>query len=85
MFNTLPITMVFSVLLWASMIYTIMGCVQLILFDTMAKKEDPKATSYKKMSPKNKKGIRKAFIKIFLGMLSLITLALIDKILLLHT
>lgn len=84
MFNTLPITMVFSIALWASAIYTIMACVQLLLFDSMAKKEDPKATTYKQMSPKNKKGIRRAFIKIFFGLSTLIALAIIDKLLLLH-
>lgn len=81
MFQTLPVTMVFSVLLWASVIYIIIGCMQLLLFEKIAKKEDPSANTYKKMSPKNKRAIRTAIIKIGLGLLALIILAVIDKFL----
>jgi archaellum biogenesis protein FlaJ (TadC family) len=79
MFNALPVTMTFTVLLWASVIYILIGCMQLILFDSIAKKEDPSANTYSKMSPKNKKAIRKAFIKVMIGLLTLIILAVIDK------
>ena len=79
MFKTLPVTMVFSVLLWASVIYTILGCMQLLLFDSIAKKEDPSANTYSKMSPKNKRAIRTAFMKVGVGLLALIILAIIDK------
>lgn len=81
MFKTLPLTMLFSLLLWASVIYTIIGCMQILLFDSMAKKEDPSANTYKKMSPKNKRAIRTAFIKVGVGLLTLIILAIVDKFL----
>lgn len=83
MFTTLPVTMLYSILLWAAILYTLMGCAQLILFDMSAKRENPKARKYSQMSEANKRGIRRSAIKITFGLLSLIALAIADRFIIL--
>ena len=79
MISMIPIKMLFSLIIWVTVIYTATGGLQLILFESMAKKEDPKARTYSKMSPKNQAAIRKALFKILRGSIALILLAFIKN------
>ncbi|MBY0416147.1 MAG: hypothetical protein K2Q18_18385 [Bdellovibrionales bacterium] len=83
MITTLPLTMLYSFLLWAVIIFTILGCAQLMLFEISLKRQNPKTASYTKMSPENKKAVHKILFKVGLGLVALISLALLDRVLIL--
>lgn len=78
MFNLLPFTFVFSLLLWAAVLYIFVGCAQLILFERIAKRENPNVRNYSTMSEDQKKSVKKIGWKIARGLFALIALALID-------
>lgn len=76
--------MLYSFLLWAAIIYTIMGCIQLIFLERTLKRDDPKKATYGTMSASNKQTIHKILIKIGLGLLALGALALLDHYLIIR-
>ena len=78
MFNLLPLTFVFSLLLWASVLYIFVGCAQLLIFERIAKRENPNVRNYSTMSDDQKKNVRKIGWKIARGLVTLIALALLD-------
>ncbi len=78
MFNLLPLTFVFSLLLWASVLYILVGCGQLIMFEKIAKRENPAVRNYSTMSEEQKKSVKKIGWKIARGLIALMALALLD-------
>jgi hypothetical protein len=81
MFAFLPITFIFSLLLWGSVLFTLMGCAQLILFERIIKSENGSTLSYKDMTSSQKKGLKKIGLKVAIGLISLIFLAVVDHFL----
>ncbi len=78
MFNYLPVTFIFSLLLWAAVFYIFVGCFQLIVFDKVVKRENPNIHNYRSMSDDQKKNIKKIGWKIVRGLVALLALAFID-------
>ena len=55
-----------------------MGCVQLLMFERIAKKENPSVKNYSTMSEEQKKSVKKIGWKIAKGLLVLVGLAFLD-------
>jgi hypothetical protein len=80
MISMLPIKMLFSLVIWATVIYTVTGCIQLMLFEAQVKKEDPSFKNYFNMSAKHKEMMKKPLFKILRGAGMLLILAAIKNI-----
>lgn len=78
MFNLLPLTFVFSILLWASVLYVFAGCAQLLIFEQVAKRANPNVKNYQTMSQEQQTSVKKIGWKIFRGLVALIALAILD-------
>ena len=78
MFNLLPLTFVFSILLWASVLYIFAGCAQLLIFEQVAKRANPNVRNYRTMTIEQQATVVKIGWKIVRGLVALIALAVLD-------
>lgn len=78
MFNHLPLTFLFSLLLWLSVLYIFVACGQLLIFERIVKRENPNVQNYSSMSEEQKMNVRKIIWKIARGLMALMALAVWD-------
>jgi hypothetical protein len=67
MFADLPFKLLASFIITASVLYTVVAYIQLVLFERMVKRDYPQASSFKTMSQANKNGFKKVGWKILRG------------------
>ena len=73
MFAKLPLQFVFTLLIWASVLYTLTSCVQIIFLDRIIKKE-----FRGQPTDEHKKSIKRIYIRMFIGLGTLILLAVLN-------